>query len=88
MDQGLKPDPAGTRPAQPPVQLPTRQPPVKREPRDDARPMGYNDGEDSELDYGDDSLRRKPLIKQLNYSNNYVPAWGCSEAFRESYQNW
>ncbi|OAL50232.1 hypothetical protein IQ07DRAFT_510130, partial [Pyrenochaeta sp. DS3sAY3a] len=49
--------------------------------------MGYHNGEDPELDYGNEGPRREPLTKQLNISNSYVPTWGCSEAFRESYQN-
>lgn len=36
---------------------------------------------------GDLAAVHKTATKYLNYTNDYVPQWGASEAFRETYQN-
>ena len=30
----------------------------------------------------------KTATKYLDYTNDYVPGWGSSEAFQETHQNW
>ncbi|RAR04343.1 hypothetical protein DDE82_004547 [Stemphylium lycopersici] len=47
-----------------------------------------SDSDGERLDLNTDLIGVRRATKDLNIVNRYRPHWGCSEAFREAYQNW
>lgn len=47
-----------------------------------------DDDNDLHLDLNTKLIGKNTAKKDLNIVNDYRPDWTCTEAYRESYQNW